>query len=56
MSKQLFSQQMGISYVLINLFRVFVLLLSRIPPFFSGILLTVVAGYPWRKGCFDKFR
>ena len=34
----------------------FVLLLSRIPPFFSGILLTVVVGYAWRKGFFDKFR
>ena len=34
----------------------FVLLLSRIPPFFSGVLLTVVAGYAWRKGYFDKFR
>ena len=34
----------------------FVLLLSRIPPFFSGILLTVAAGYAWRKGFFDKFR
>ena len=34
----------------------FVLLLSRIPPFFSGVLLTVVAGYAWRKGFFDKFR
>ena len=34
----------------------FVLLLSRIPPFFAGILLTVVSGYAWRKGFFDKFR
>ena len=34
----------------------FVLLLSRIPPFFAGILLAVVAGYAWRKGFFDKFR
>ena len=34
----------------------FVLLLSRIPPFFAGILLTVVIGYAWRKGYFDKFR
>ena len=34
----------------------FVLLLSRIPPFFSGVLLTVVAAYAWRKGYFDKFR
>ena len=34
----------------------FVLLLSRIPPFFAGILLTGVAGYAWRKGFFDKFR
>lgn len=34
----------------------FVLLLSRIPPFFSGVLLTVVALYAWRKGYFDKFR
>ena len=34
----------------------FVLLLSRIPPFFAGILLTAVAGYAWRKGFFDKFR
>ena len=33
-----------------------VLLLSRIPPFFSGMLLTVVAVYAWRKGFFDKFR
>ena len=36
--------------------RLLVLLLSRIPPFFSGILLAVVAGYAWRKGFFDKFR
>ena len=35
---------------------VFVLLLSRIPPFFSGVLLTVVAAYAWKKGFFDKFR
>jgi hypothetical protein len=34
----------------------FVLLLSRIPPFFAGILLTAVVGYAWRKGFFDKFR
>ena len=34
----------------------FVLLLSRIPPFFAGILLTVVIGYAWRKGFFNKFR
>jgi hypothetical protein len=34
----------------------FVLLLSRIPPFFAGILLAVVGGYAWRKGFFDKFR
>ena len=34
----------------------FVLLLSSIPPFFSGGLLTVVAAYAWRKGYFDKFR
>ena len=34
----------------------FVLLLSRIPPFFSGVLLTVVVRYAWRKGYFDKFR
>ena len=34
----------------------FVLLLSRIPPFFSGVLLTVVAAYAWKKGFFDKFR
>ena len=34
----------------------FVLLLPRIPPFVSGILLTAVAGYAWRKGFFDKFR
>ena len=34
----------------------FVLLLSRIPPFFSGMLLTVAAVYAWRKGFFDKFR
>ncbi len=34
----------------------FVLLLSRIPLFFSGILLTVAAVYAWRKGFFDKFR
>ena len=33
-----------------------VLLLSRLPPFFSGILLSVVAGYAWRKVFFDKFR
>ena len=25
-------------------------------PFFAGILLTVVIGYAWRKGFFDKFR
>jgi len=34
----------------------FVLLLSRIPPFFAGILLTVVIVYAWRKGFFNKFR
>ena len=34
----------------------FVLLLARIPPFFSGVLLTVVAAYAWKKGFFDKFR
>ena len=34
----------------------FVLILSRIPPFFSGMLLTVAAVYAWRKGFFDKFR
>ncbi len=34
----------------------FVLLLSRIPPFFSVVLLTVVAAYAWKKGFFDKFR
>ena len=34
----------------------FVLLLSRRPPFFSGVLLTVVAAYAWKKGFFDKFR
>jgi len=31
-------------------------LLSRIPPFFSGVLLIVIAVYAWRKGYFDKFR
>ena len=34
----------------------FVLLLSRTPHFFSGILLTVVVGYAWKKVFFDKFR
>ncbi len=34
----------------------FVLVLARIPPFFAGILLTLVAGYAWRKGFFDKLR
>ena len=34
----------------------FVLLLSKIHPFLSGVLLTAVAGYAWRKGFFDKFR
>ncbi len=43
-----------VDYALV--FIAFVLLLSRIPSFFSGILLTVVAGYAWRKGFFDKFR
>jgi len=37
-------------------FVAFVLLLSRIPPFFSVVLLTVVAAYAWKKGFFDKFR
>jgi hypothetical protein len=34
----------------------FVLLLSRIPPFFSGILLTLVLVIAWQKGFFNKFR
>ena len=34
----------------------FVLLLSRIHPFFSGILLTVVLVIAWQKGFFNKFR
>ena len=34
----------------------FVLLLSRVPPFFAGVLLTFVVGYGWKKGFFDKFR
>jgi len=33
-----------------------VTLLSRIPPFFSGILLSAVVFFAWRKGWLDKFR
>ncbi|MDA9645964.1 hypothetical protein N9T02_03770 [Candidatus Actinomarina] len=34
----------------------FVVLLSRIPPFFSGILLSGVVFFFWKKGWLDKFR
>jgi len=34
----------------------FVLLLSRIPPFFSGVILTVVLFIAWQKGFFDKLK
>jgi hypothetical protein len=34
----------------------FVVLLSRIPPFFSGILLSGVVFIFWKKGWLDKFR
>jgi hypothetical protein len=34
----------------------FVLLLSRIPPFFSGVILTVVLVIAWQKGFFDKLK
>jgi hypothetical protein len=30
--------------------------LSRIPPFFSGILLSAAIFFAWKKGWFDKLR
>ncbi|MDB4814430.1 hypothetical protein OAH54_03375 [Acidimicrobiia bacterium] len=38
------------------LISAFVTLLSRIPPFFSGILLSAVVFFAWRKGWLDNFR
>ena len=34
----------------------FLIFLTRIPPFVSGVLLTSIAFYAYKKGCFDKFR
>ena len=34
----------------------FLIFLTRIPPFVSGVLLTSIAFYAYRKGVFDKFR
>ena len=34
----------------------FLIFLTRIPPFVSGVLLTSIAFYAYRKGFFDKFR
>ena len=33
----------------------FILFLVRIPPFFSGIVLSAVTYYAYRKGFFDKY-
>ena len=34
----------------------FLLFLARIPPFFSGIILSAAAFYAYKKGFFDKYR
>ena len=34
----------------------FILFLLRIPPFFSGIVLSGVTYYAYKKGFFDKYR
>ena len=34
----------------------FLLFLVRIPPFFSGIILSAAAFYPYKKGLYDKYR
>ncbi len=34
----------------------FLIFLTRIPPFVSGVLLTSIAFYAYKKGFFDKFR
>ncbi len=34
----------------------FILFLVRIPPFISGIVLSAVTYYAYRKGFFDKYR
>ena len=34
----------------------FLLFLVRIPPFFSGIILSAAAFYAFKKGFFDKYR
>ena len=34
----------------------FLLFLVRIPPFFSGIILSAAAFYAYKKGFFDKYR
>ena len=34
----------------------FVVFLSRIPPFLSGVVLSAVLFYAWQKGFFNKFR
>ena len=38
------------------LISVFVTVLSRIPPFFSVILLSAGIFFAWKKGWFDKLR
>jgi len=38
------------------LISAFVIVLSRIPPFFSGILLSATIFFAWKKGWFDKLR
>ena len=38
------------------LISAFVIVLSRIPPFFSGILLSATIFLAWKKGWFDKLR
>ena len=38
------------------LISVFVTVLSRIQPFFSGILLSAAIFFAWKKGWFDKLR
>jgi multisubunit Na+/H+ antiporter MnhB subunit len=43
----------SVDYAIIG--AAFLILLTRIPPFVSGVLLTSIAFYAYKKGFFNKF-
>ena len=44
----------SVDYAIVGI--AFLIFLTRIPSFISGVLLTSIAFYAYKKGFFDKFR